>query len=141
MIGQCFHVIIDKNVVVACLQNTSRLTMCQRRIFAKFASGQLLAGCNISFSQPPAGCKFHSVSRHPDGNFIQSALVGCKLHPASGHAIQNIQFACGQRTTKRNLNPAGGQPNANFAEISGQNIVKLLVFCKHAGRTFFKIKT
>ncbi len=49
----------------------------------------------ISFSQPPAGCKFHSVSRHPDANFIQSALAGCKLHPASGHAIQNTQFSCG----------------------------------------------
>jgi hypothetical protein len=28
----------------------------------------------ISFSQPPAGCKFHSVGRHSDANFIQSAM-------------------------------------------------------------------
>ncbi len=80
------HVIIYKNVVPACLQNTSRLTMCQRCIFAKFASGQLLAGC-----------KFHSVSRLPDANFIQAAPAGCKLLPASSHVIQNNQFACGQR--------------------------------------------
>jgi hypothetical protein len=61
----------------------------------------------ISFSQPPAGCKFHSVGRQPDANFIQLATIrmqisfswppaGWKLHPASGHAKQNAQFACGQ---------------------------------------------
>ncbi len=89
MIGQCFvcllaafcfyiyilsvHVIIDENVVPACLQNTSRLTMCQLHIFAKFASGWLLAGC-----------KFHSVSRQPDAKFIQLAA-------------SRMQIACGQR--------------------------------------------
>jgi hypothetical protein len=68
--------------------------MCWLRIFAKFASGWLLAGC-----------KFHSVSRQPDANFIQLAAIqmqisfswphaGCKLHPAGGHAIENTQFAC-----------------------------------------------
>ncbi len=67
----CFNF---KNCRPACLQNTSRLTMCQLRIFAKFASSQLLARwqnfiqsaasqMQISFSQSPAGCKFHSVSR------------------------------------------------------------------------------
>jgi hypothetical protein len=65
------------------------------RIFTKFASGWLLAGC-----------KFLSVSRQPDANFIQLVAIrmhisfsrppaGYKLHPASGHAIQNTQFACG----------------------------------------------
>jgi hypothetical protein len=28
----------------------------------------------ISIGQPPAGCKFHSVGRHVDVNFIQSAV-------------------------------------------------------------------
>ncbi len=43
----------------------------------------------------PAGCKFHSVGRKPDANFIQSAAIrmqisfsrppaGCKLQIASG---------------------------------------------------------
>jgi hypothetical protein len=67
------------------------------------------------------------------------------LHPASGHAIQNIQiyqwFACGWPLTRWNFHPAGGQLDANFAEISGQYIAKVLVFCKHAGVIFFKIKT
>jgi hypothetical protein len=27
----------------------------------------------ISLSRPPAGCKFHSVSRQPDANFIKLA--------------------------------------------------------------------
>jgi hypothetical protein len=31
------------------------------------------SGMQISFSWPPAGCKFHSVGRQPDANFIQSA--------------------------------------------------------------------
>jgi hypothetical protein len=89
------NVIIYKNVVLTCLQNTSSLTMCQLRIFAKFASSWL-----------PDGCKFHSVGRQPDANFILSASIwmqisfsrppaGCNLNPASGHAIQNTQFACG----------------------------------------------
>jgi hypothetical protein len=63
-------------------------------IFAKFASGWLLAGC-----------KFHSVSHQLDANFIQLAAIQmlisfswppaeCKLHPASSQAIQNTQFAC-----------------------------------------------
>jgi hypothetical protein len=88
-------VIIDKYVIPECLQNTSRLTMCLLRIFAIFASGWLLAGC-----------KFHSVSCQLDANFIQLAAIQmqisfsrpparCKLHPASSHAIQNTQFACG----------------------------------------------
>jgi hypothetical protein len=111
MIGYCFacllaafcfciyilsvHVIIYKNVVPACLQNTSRLKMCQLCIFDKFPSGWLLAGC-----------KFNSVSCQPVAKFNQLAAIrtqisfspppaGCKLHPASSHAIQNTQFACG----------------------------------------------
>jgi hypothetical protein len=70
--------------------------MCKLRIFAKFAS-----------SWPPAGCKFHSVGRQLHANFIQSAAsrmkisfsklpAGCKLHPASGLALQNTQiYQCG----------------------------------------------
>jgi hypothetical protein len=38
--------------------------MCLLHIFAKFASDWLLAGC-----------KFHSVSRQPDANFIQLAAI------------------------------------------------------------------
>ncbi len=79
----------------ACLHNTSSLTICQLRIFAQFVSGW-----------PPARCKFHSVGRHPDANFIQSAasemqisfsqLPAIKLHPASGLTIQNTQiYQCG----------------------------------------------
>ncbi len=84
MIGQCFacflaafwfyiyissvHVIIYKNVVPACLQNTSRLAMCQLLFFAKFASGWLLARC-----------KFHSVSCQPDANFIQLAAIRMQI--------------------------------------------------------------
>jgi hypothetical protein len=36
----------------------------------------------ISFSQPPTGCKFHSVGRHPDANFIQ--LAASRMQIASG---------------------------------------------------------
>jgi hypothetical protein len=36
----------------------------------------------ISFIQPPAGCKFHSVGRHLDANFIQLAASRMKI--ASG---------------------------------------------------------
>jgi hypothetical protein len=46
-------------------------------------------------------------SRQPDANFIQLVAIqmqisfnqppaGCKLYPASGHAIQNTQFATNQ---------------------------------------------
>ncbi len=84
-------------------KNTSGLTMCKLRIFLKFAFGWLPAVQCLSFSWPPAGCKFHSVSRQLDANFIQSATsrmqisfsqppAGCKLHPTSGHAIQNTQI-------------------------------------------------
>jgi hypothetical protein len=45
------HVIIYKNVVPVCLQNTSGLTVCKLRIFEKYASGWL-----------PAGCKLHLAS-------------------------------------------------------------------------------
>jgi hypothetical protein len=33
----------------------------------------------ISFSQPPAGCKFHSVSRQPDANCIRRAAMQYKI--------------------------------------------------------------
>jgi hypothetical protein len=67
---------------------------------AKFASGWLLARN-----------KFLSVSCQLDANFIKLAAIrmqisfsrppaGCKLHLASGHAIQNTQFACGQQPVK-----------------------------------------
>jgi hypothetical protein len=36
----------------------------------------------ISFNQPPAGCKIHSVDRHPEANFIQSAAS--RMQIASG---------------------------------------------------------
>jgi hypothetical protein len=36
------------------------------------------------------------------------------------------------------LHPAGGQPDANFVEISGKHIAKLLMFCKHTWTTFKK---
>jgi hypothetical protein len=47
-----------------------------------------LAACRmqISFSQPPAGCKFHSVGCQPDANCIQLAAMQYKitsLHAAS----------------------------------------------------------
>ncbi len=124
MIGQCFacflaafcfyiyissvHVIMYKNVVPARLQNTSRLTMCQLRIFAKFASGWLLAGrkfhsvsrqpdtnfiqsvasrMQISFSWLPFRCKFHSFGRQPDANCIQLAAMQYKI--PSLHAASN----------------------------------------------------
>jgi hypothetical protein len=99
------HVIIYTNVVPACLQNTSGLTMCLLCIFAKFA-----------FGLPPARCKFHSVDHQPDANFIQLAAsriqisfsrlpAGCKLHPATGLAIQNTQiYQCGMwPATKQRL--------------------------------------
>jgi hypothetical protein len=52
----------------------------------------------ISFSQPPAGCKFHSVDRHPDANFIQSAPAGCKLHwlAAMQYKIPSLHAASDQ---------------------------------------------
>jgi hypothetical protein len=89
------HVIINKNVVPACLQNTSGLTMCKLRILQNL--------------QP--------VGRQPDANFIQSAAsrmqisfswppAECKLHPASGLAIQNTQ-----RKFINSLHVAGDQPN------------------------------
>ncbi len=67
------------NVVPACLQNTSRLTMCQLRIFAKFVSGWQLAGC-----------KFHSFSHQPDANFIQLAASQMKI--ASGQQPCNTKY-------------------------------------------------
>jgi hypothetical protein len=70
--------------------------------------------------------------------------AGCKLNPASGLAIQNTQiYQCGMWLATNRMNFASGcsQPDANFAEISCQHVVKLLVFRKHAGTTFFPIKT
>jgi hypothetical protein len=71
------------------------------KIYIRLAARQM----QISFSQPPAGCKFHSVGRHPGASFIQSAASWMQIASASSHAIHNAQFAC-------------GQPNANFEEIS-----------------------
>jgi hypothetical protein len=56
----------------------------------------------ISFSQPPARCKFHSVDCQPLAS--HQPLARCKLHPASGHAIQNTKFI-------NSLHVAGNQPN------------------------------
>ncbi len=114
MIGQCFpcllaafcfyiyilsiHVKIYKNVVPACLQNTSRLTMCQLHIFPKLHP----VGCQphanliqsaasrmqISFSWPPSGCKFHSVCRQPNANCIWLAAMQYK--------IPSLHAACDQ---------------------------------------------
>jgi hypothetical protein len=71
----------------------------------------------ISFSRPPAGCKFNSVGRQPDANFIQLAAsrmqisfsrppARCKLHLASGLAIQNTQ-----PLFINSLHVVGDQPN------------------------------
>jgi hypothetical protein len=68
------HVIISKIFVPACLQNPSSLTMCYLHIFAKFGSGW-----------PPA---IQLATRRMQIS-ISRLLAGCKLHPASGHAIQN----------------------------------------------------
>jgi hypothetical protein len=64
-------------------------------------------GCqpDANFIQSVAIWMQISFSRLGDANFIQSAAIwmqisfsqlpaGCKLHPASGYAIQNTQFAC-----------------------------------------------
>jgi hypothetical protein len=42
--------------------------MCKLHIFAKIASGWL-----------PAGCKFHSVGRKTDANFIQAAAIWMQI--------------------------------------------------------------
>ncbi len=103
MVGQCFacllaafwfyisilsvHVIIYKNVVLACLQNTKGLTMCQLRIFSKFASG----------------CKFPSFGRQPDANLVQSVAIGMQISFSQRQPDANcirlaaMQIASGQR--------------------------------------------
>jgi hypothetical protein len=55
----------------------------------------------ISFSQPPAGCKFHSVGRHLDANFIHSAASRMQL--ASGYRPCNTKYPV--------LHAASVQPN------------------------------
>jgi hypothetical protein len=37
------------------------------------------SGMQISFSRPPAGCKFNSVGRQPDANCIQLAAMQYKI--------------------------------------------------------------
>jgi hypothetical protein len=50
----------------------------------------------ISFSWPPARCKFHSVGRQPDANFIRLAAMQYKIHKcinslhAAGHLPNEI---------------------------------------------------
>jgi hypothetical protein len=41
--------------------------------FCKICIWLAASRMQISFSQPPAGCKFHSVGSHLDANLIQSA--------------------------------------------------------------------
>jgi hypothetical protein len=65
----------------------------------------------ISFSRLPAGCKFNSVSYQPDATCILLAALQYKIP-------KFINVACGRRPTELNLHPTGGQPDANFAEIS-----------------------
>jgi hypothetical protein len=54
----------------------------------------------VSFSQLPAECTFHSVSHHPDANFIQSAP-------------SRMQIAMQYKIPKfiNSLHAAGDQPN------------------------------
>ncbi len=73
------HVIIYKNVVPACLQNTSGLTLCSVRILAKYASGLLPAVQCLSFSWLLARCEFHSVGRQLDANYIWLAAMQYKI--------------------------------------------------------------
>ncbi len=89
------HVIIYKNVVPVRLQNTSSLTMCQLHIFANFASGQRSAVQCLSFSQPSAGCKFHSVGRQPDANCIRLVAMQYKIpkYINSQHVFQDKGLA------------------------------------------------
>jgi hypothetical protein len=50
--------------------------------FCKICIRLAASRMQISFSPVPAGCKFHSVGRHPDANFIQSATS--RMQIASG---------------------------------------------------------
>ncbi len=84
------HDLFYKYVVLACLQIVSGLIMCQLHIFCKFCI-LLAASCSvfiiqsaasqvqISFSRPPAGCKFLSVGHQPDANCIRRAAMQYKI--------------------------------------------------------------
>jgi hypothetical protein len=54
--------------------------------FCKICIRLAASRMQISFIQPPAGCKFHSVGRQPDENCIRLAAMQYKipsLHAAS----------------------------------------------------------
>jgi hypothetical protein len=55
----------------------------------------------ISFSWPPSGCKFNSVSRQPDAN--------CILLAAMQYKIPSLHAASDQ---PNEMHPAGGKLNA-----------------------------
>jgi hypothetical protein len=50
--------------------------------FCKICIRLAASRMQISFSWSQAGCNFHSVGRHPDANFIQSAAS--RMQIASG---------------------------------------------------------
>jgi hypothetical protein len=85
--------------------------------FCKICIRLAASRMQISFSRPPAGCKYNSVGRQPDANCIQLAArrmqisfsrppAEYKLHLASGLAIQNTQ-----PLFINSLHLAGDEPN------------------------------
>jgi hypothetical protein len=71
----------------------------------------------ISFSRPQAGCKFYSVGRHPDANFIQSA--------ASRMQIANCIRLVAMQYKIPSLHAAGDQPNAICILLAARQIQSL----------------
>jgi hypothetical protein len=74
--------------------------MCLLCIFAKFASGWLLARC-----------KFHSVSRQPDANFIQLTAIRMQISFSRCQPDANCIRLAAMQYKKPSLYAASDQPN------------------------------
>jgi hypothetical protein len=93
------HVIIYKNVVPACLQNTSGLTMLAA-YFCKICIRLAASRMQISFSRPQPGCKFHC-----------RPLSGCKFHSVGCQLDANCIRLAAMQYKIPSLHMASDQPN------------------------------
>ncbi len=84
------HVIIYKKCSPSGLAKHQPLYNVLAAYFCKICIQLAASRMQISFSQPLAGCKFHSVGLHLDENFIQSAAS--RMQIASGQQPCNTKY-------------------------------------------------